>query len=390
VSLGADGAYCVENTYNVFTANATYLWSNGTTNADLTVSNSGIYWVDVTNLTTTCTTRDSVTVVINPLPIVNLGNDTILCSYESITLNAGNAGSSYLWNNGALSQTTTVFATGLYTVDVVDVNGCENDDQINVTLNDPFTFDLGPDRPFCSGSTIVLDPQVGANGSSFNWYNSNGSLATTPTYNVPDTGVYYVEIADLFGCEAIDSITIIPSNLSLTALYLADSKVLIGDTILFVNLSFPKPYTSLWNFDNGVTSTDSVPKYTYFIPGDYDVKLTVDNGNCISELTKTITVDPVKISEPENQSPLDLYTSIINMSLYPNPNNGQFTIKITLENEASVELDIFNILGQRIYVEKFVTEKSERTYQLDGIQPGMYIVRARVGKEMRTIKFIKI
>jgi PKD repeat protein len=390
VSLGSDGEYCVENTYNVFTSNASYLWNNGTTNADLTVSNSGIYWVDVTNLTTSCTTRDSVSVIINPLPSVNLGNDTTLCSYESITLNAGNTGANYLWNNGSLSQTTTVFATGLYSVVVTDANGCVNDDQINVTLNPLFTFDLGPDRPFCNGSTILLDPQVGNNGSSFNWYTNNGTLSSAATFNVPDTGTYFVEIVDLFGCEAIDSITIIPSNLSLTALYLADSKVLIGDSILFINLSFPKPYTSLWDFDNGVTSTDSVPTYTYFIPGDYDVKLTVNNGNCVSELTKTITVDPVKISEPENQGPVDLYSSIIDMNLYPNPNNGQFTLKLTLENEAIVELDIFNILGQRIYAEKFVTEKSERTYQLDGIQPGMYVVRARVGKEMRTIKFIKI
>jgi PKD repeat protein len=390
VDLGPDGDYCVQNSYNAFTSNASYLWNTGATTPDLTVLNTGIYWVDVTNLTTTCTTRDSVNVIINPLPVVNLGNDTVLCSYQDITLDAGNTGSSFIWNNGALSQTTTVFATGNYSVTVTDANGCVNNDNINVTLNSVFTFDLGPDRPFCEGSVIVLDPGVGANGSSFNWYTSGGTLSSASTFNVPDTGVYYVEIADLSGCVAQDSVTIIPSTLSLHAVYLAHSNVLAGDSILFVNLSYPKPYDSYWEFGNGAFTTDSMPTFVYFIPGDYDVKLTVDNGFCVSSLTKTITVQPVRVVEPEVDEPNVLYVSGIDMLLYPNPNDGRFTIRINLDTEAAVELDVFNMLGQRIYGEKFVTHKSERQYYLDGIQPGMYLVRARVGKEVKTIKFIKI
>ncbi len=390
VNLGPDGAYCVSNNYNAFTSNATFIWSTGNTTPNITVTSSGVYWVDVTDLTTTCTTRDTVNVTINSLPIVNLGNDTILCSGQTLLLDAGNAGASFLWNNGALSQTTMAFATGLYSVDVTDANGCENDDQINITVNDPFTFDLGPDRPFCNGSFILLDPQAGLSASTFNWYSNGGNLSTQPTFNVPDTGTYFVDIMDIYGCQATDSIVIIPSNLSLTALYLADSKVLIGDTILFVNLSFPKPYTSLWNFGNGVTSTDSIPTYTYFIPGDYNVKLTVDNGNCVSELTKIITVDPVKTVEPDPTQPIGILSSILEMIVYPNPNNGQFTLKLGLENEAVVELHIFNILGQQIFTDKFITEKTERNYQLDGIRPGMYLIRVQVGKEFKTVKFIKI
>lgn len=390
VDLGPDGAYCVENSYNVFTSGSiNYLWNTGSNQPDLTVLTSGTYWVDVTNLTTNCTTRDSVDVVINALPIVNLGNDTILCSYQDITLDAGNPGSSYLWNNGALSQTTTVFATGSYAVNVTDANGCENDDQIYITLNDPFEFDLGPDRPFCNGSTIVLNPNV-TSASNFNWYTSVGQVATSSTYSVPDTGKYYVTITDIYGCVASDSITIIPSTLSLSAVYLADSKVLIGDTIQFINLSYPKPYDSYWDFGNGAFTTDSMPTYTYFIPGDYDVKLTVDNGNCVSELTKTITVDPIKIYELESKTPPSLYTSIIDMLIYPNPNNGEFSLKLKLEAEAAVELEFFNMIGQRIYKEKFQTEETIRTYDFSGVEPGMYLVRARVGKEARTIKFIKI
>lgn len=390
VNLGSDAAYCVENTYNVFTANASYEWSDASTNSDLTVTSSGIYWVDVTNLSTGCTTRDSVVVTINPLPVVNLGNDTVLCSYESITLDAGNSGSAFLWNTGALSQTTTVFATGAYSVEVTDANGCENDDQINVTINSVFSFDLGPDRPFCSGSSIVLDPAITPVAPSYNWYDENGQLATTSTFTVPDTGVIYLQVTDQFGCVANDSITILPSSLSLYAVFLADSKVQIGDTIQFVNLSYPKPYDSYWEFGNGAFTTDSMPTYTYFVPGDYDVTLTVDNGNCQSELTKTITIDPVKSAEPETPTYGSIYTSILDMLIYPNPNDGQFTLRLKLEEEAAVEVQIFNMTGQLIHSESFVTQESERKINFQHIRPGMYLVRARVGKESRTEKFIKI
>lgn len=390
VSLGNDGAYCVENSYNVFTSNASYMWSDGSSNPGLTVNASGTYWVDVTDLSTTCTTRDSVDVIINPLPVVQLGNDTVLCSYDDITLDAGNPGASYLWNNGALSQTTTVFTTGTYSVEVTDANGCANDDQINITLNPLFTFDLGPDRPYCKGSVIILDPGITSTVQSYDWFNDSVQLATTPTFVVPDTGVIHLDVIDQFGCLATDSITILPSSLSLYAVYLADSKVAAGDTIKFVNLSYPKPYDSYWDFDNGATSTDSMPEYTYFVPGDYDVTLTVDNGNCVSELTKTITVDPVKIVQPEVPTYGSVYTSILEMLIYPNPNNGQFNLKLKLESESAVELAVFNMLGQLIHLETFETEESIRQINLERIKPGMYFVRARVGKEIRTEKFIKI
>lgn len=390
VNLGSDGSYCVENTYNVFTSNASYEWSDASTNADLTVTTSGTYWVDVTNLSTSCTTRDSVDVIINPLPVVDLGNDTVLCSYQDITLDAGNPGSDYLWNNGALSQTTTVFATGLYTVEVTDQNGCENNDGIYITLNDPFSFDLGQDRPFCEGSVIILDPNLSVTASAYTWYDESGQLATSATFTVPDTGVYYLDIIDSFGCEASDSITIIPSSLSLHAVYLADSKVQAGDTIQFVNLSYPKPYDSYWDFGNGVFSTDSMPTYTYFVPGDYDVKLTVDNGNCQSELTKTITIDPSKLAEPNTTVYSSINNSILDMLIYPNPNNGDFTLRLKLEQESAVELTVFNMLGQVIHQETIVADDIEKKFSLKHLRPGMYFVRARAGKDTRTEKFIKI
>ena len=225
--------------------------------------------------------------------------------------------------------------------------------------------------------------------ATYSWYDDSGILGITDTYSVLDTGVIYLDITNQFGCEATDSITILPSNLSLFAVFLADSEVMVGDSIIFIDLSYPKPYELEWNMGNGYTTTDSIPVYAYFVPGDYDVSLSVNNGFCESIRTKTISVQPVKNQEYEYEIP-NLYSAIESVLLYPNPNNGDFNLKIKLTEESAVQVDIFNIMGQLVFNEKFITQETTRNYFLNGIKSGVYIVRVMSGKESKSVKFIKI
>ncbi len=65
--------------------------------------------------------------------VVNLGNDTTLCSGGTLTLDAGNPGLAYTWSTGATGQTINVNASGTYAVDVFD-GVCTVSDTINVTM----------------------------------------------------------------------------------------------------------------------------------------------------------------------------------------------------------------------------------------------------------------
>jgi hypothetical protein len=82
-----------------------------------------------------CGTGDPVTknVAAQDYPDVFLGNDTILQIGQTITLDAGNPGSAYLWSTGATTQTLLVTVTGTYSV--VVTNACGSDtDEIEVTV----------------------------------------------------------------------------------------------------------------------------------------------------------------------------------------------------------------------------------------------------------------
>lgn len=112
---------------------------NNTTIANpvLTATQTNTYTVTYTDQKG-CSASDDITVSVNPLPAIDLGNDTTICSNASLLLDAGSGFSAYQWSTGQTSQTITYANTtpGTYTiwVQVTDINACSNTDTILVTI----------------------------------------------------------------------------------------------------------------------------------------------------------------------------------------------------------------------------------------------------------------
>jgi hypothetical protein len=93
------------------------------------------YYVNITD-STGCPMSDSITVIVHPLPVVALGNDTTVCG-TSLVLDAQNSGSTFLWSNNSTNQTITVTLTAnpVYSVVVTDSYQCSSADTISVLFN---------------------------------------------------------------------------------------------------------------------------------------------------------------------------------------------------------------------------------------------------------------
>jgi hypothetical protein len=91
------------------------------------------YYVEAKNV---CPSdRVAVDAVVLPIPSVNLGNDTIIATGNSVTFDAGAGFSSYLWSpGGETTQTISANTSGCYSVVVSNNFGCENTDTVCLTV----------------------------------------------------------------------------------------------------------------------------------------------------------------------------------------------------------------------------------------------------------------
>ena len=117
--------FCAGNstTLSVNDVYTSYLWSNAATTASTSFNTEGIKTVTVTD-NYGCTGSKSVAVQTFPNPAPVIAGTLSFCGGTSTTLNAGTGYSSYAWSTGAATQTIVVNTVSLYTVTVVNENGC--------------------------------------------------------------------------------------------------------------------------------------------------------------------------------------------------------------------------------------------------------------------------
>ncbi len=199
---------------------STFSWTNGGSLnnataanpvADPTVTTTYIVTVNDAN---SCTDTDSVTVTVNPLPVVNAGNDTSFCLGGSVQLSASGAGG-FSWSPttglsdpGIADPIASPSVTTTYTVTLTDTNSCSASDAITVTVNSLPTANAGPDVWVCPGFDVQL---TGSGGGTYSWSPAaeldDPSIAT-PMASPPATTIFTLVVTDANGCQGIDATTV--------------------------------------------------------------------------------------------------------------------------------------------------------------------------------------
>ncbi len=201
VDLGPDQSLCGVSSHVLDAGHpgSTYLWSTSATTQQITVTQSGPYSVTVTT-PYDCTSSDAVQVDFHAMP-VDVLQDVTTCIGSPPTLNAGNAGASFLWNTGSTAQAVAADSSMTYTVTVTTPDQCAATFDALVTLMPLVTIDLGPDSLLCAGQAITLD--VGTAGLTYSWTTS----ATTQSIVATTTNNYGVSATNGY-CSGSDDITL--------------------------------------------------------------------------------------------------------------------------------------------------------------------------------------
>jgi gliding motility-associated-like protein len=135
VNLGVDTTLCEGEKLMLTTGieGFNFQWQDNSTNPHYIVDSPGTYWVTASNYH--CVSTDTIKVYYTQLPKLNLGNDTVLCKTEKLTLNLSNPNATYLWQDNSTNSSYTVVKTGIYWVNASQ-NGCKNTDTIVITFKD--------------------------------------------------------------------------------------------------------------------------------------------------------------------------------------------------------------------------------------------------------------
>ena len=228
-SASSNSPLCVGSTLNLTSLpnGMTYNWSGpggwtaNTQNPSRTNINSthaGVYSVTVTNTTTGCSATATTNVVVNSNPTASASNNGPLCAGSTLNLTSTpNGMSSYSWSGpgGWIDNiqnpellNITVAQAGIYTVTVVDNNGCQGVASTNVVVNDLPLADAGEDVTICEGLSTILT----ANGGiSYQW--SNGLFMQSINVSPSVTTSYMVTVYDANGCSATDEVTVYVNSL---------------------------------------------------------------------------------------------------------------------------------------------------------------------------------
>ncbi len=198
-------SFCAGGSVTLTSSTASgYLWSNGATSPNITVTTPGTYSVQVTD-TNGCTSVASipVTVIVNTppaTPTITTNGSTTICQGDDVILTSS-AGFNYLWSTGATSQSITVSAAGNYSVQIIDANGCisasSTDETITVNPLPNANF-FGLAASYCVGDNVDnlfgtsgTFSGVGMTGSIFDPNAVPSNLWGTPidiTYTVTENG----------------------------------------------------------------------------------------------------------------------------------------------------------------------------------------------------------
>ena len=257
-----------------------------------------------------------------------------------------------------------------------------------------FMIEAVVDTPPTCSVPVNLAAVAGCDTASLSWQSDSTAVSSTiqwgPTGFTPGTGTIITNVSNpytltglalgttydfwvLDSCSSgsvsvyagpytftTDTLPVVTASATVTTVTANDA------TVDFTTIGTGTSYT--WDFGDSNSGTGASPTHNYLANGTYTVVVTATN-NCGSS-TDTIQVVITGIG-------LDEF-GIGNISLYPNPNDGVFTVTGMNNFGDRATLEVINSIGMVIYAKTF-NASSQQTLDIDlrGMAAGLYQLRIR-------------
>jgi len=346
-----------------------YLWSNGATTNRITAG-AGTYTVAVTSYCATATSAPF-TVVELPQPTPPLASNTVVCEGAEALLTATGTDLQWFDQGGTLLGSGPSFTTPpLYASTAYQV--ASHTTSVGSTMNGG--------KPDNSGSGAF---HSGGEALKFNALTSF-HLASVKVY-AGSAGYRTIELVDALGVLRQTRSVSLPAGASTVAL---GWDILPGNNYKLV----VSGTTDLWRSTAGVSypytigtavtitgSSGGSTVYPYF----FDWVVRIGGGSCMSAMT------PVEATV-EICTGVDEPLALRGIEVYPNPSAGLFDLTLHLLEPKPVELEVIDMLGQRVHAERIQAPAGRLVHELDMTQlsSGVYMLSLRLSGRVFTRRLV--
>lgn len=287
------------------------------------------------------------------------------------TADSGRTVAAYQWQNGETSAMATKLPGGVQTVKVVDNEGCSSWLEVNVYEPDPILIDMYQEPITCHNDEdgFLAAFAIGGTGiMSYDW--SSGEQSSSVSDLAP--GVYQVRITDGSGCMVQAQQKVVNPEKIVLKLSGNDNTAyqapFNGFAVAYSTGGTP-PLSFSWTGPDGFTGISNI--IFGLNGGEYFVTAEDQNG-CIVKDSVEIGgamwyfldgVDPGQVG-------------VNTFSIQPNPTNGRFTLKLELDREEDVKINLLNLRGQVVsHLEAGSISVMEQEINLENQAAGIYFIQ---------------
>lgn len=377
---------------------------------------TNMYVDDVTLTGSACTgVQQSFTITVNPsTKITSQPTGTTVCAGNNVVFTVGASGVNitYQWqistdggttwtniagannNNLTLNNVTAAMNNNQYRCVVSGTCGTVNSNAAVLLVYSPATITTQPANvAACVGTNATFTVAATGTSVSYQWQLSTdggttyNNLSNNATYNnvntatLSITGVtatmnnykYRVIVSNSCASVTSNAVTLTVNPLPVVSVTALTSRLCISDTLVPLVGS---PVGGVWS-GIGVYGNNFLPYRT--APGVYTLTYTFTNSNnCTASATTTANVQDC----PERAR----FIRDKGVIIYPNPNNGQFNLRINTTLYNYLGMRVYNTAGQLLNMQSWSNLQYGRVIPIDlsRLAGGVYQVKLFYDDGIRT------
>jgi hypothetical protein len=363
------------------TAPYSFLWSNDSITQNISDLKIGNYNVTATD-NNGCISGLSGDISEPTAISANYTIDTVSCygfndgQISVFNVAGGNGGYTFLWDDATSSTNDTLYnvAAGFYNLVIADDSSCIQGYTIEMPQPDSLFLLIGNiTDALCvntaSGLLSVI-PQGGY--GNYEYKLNDGAWQADSIFENLTFGEYIVLLRDSKepGCiyDKLPPINITePDSLKLASIILVKPSTVGGsDGSITINASGGNNPIYLIH-PSDVVNTTGV--FQGLKAGNYVVEINDENG------CGPVSSELIRLDDPTSVIEINIEKQI---SMFPNPTDGLFNIKLVDSKSDKMKVEIFNILGAKVY-EKEYNNKIEYTFteeiDFNSKPKGIYIIK---------------